>query len=119
MACEGRLPCEECRRAYVVTTWDKEEEKERKSDGPPCWACRPEIYPENEEAVEIYSHCSGQWICGASGVVDLNIGTALQVMDVFEVDDKKSCLMGVKQIAQVQLAKWREEREEQESKNGH
>ncbi|WP_432736112.1 DUF1799 domain-containing protein [Maridesulfovibrio sp. FT414] len=109
MACIDRSPCEICKTAFSVTPWDSDEERKRKEDGPPCWSCRPEIYPENEEAVEIYSHCSGQWICGAGGVVDINMGTVLQVMDVFGVEDKKGCLMSVKIMAQEQLRKWREE----------
>lgn len=99
---------------------DTPEEQERKEEGPPCWDCRPDLFPENEQAVKIYTHCSGQWICGAGGVVDLNMGTVLQVMDVFEVDDKKDCLLKVKTIAGVQLRKWREEQEKKENENsGH
>ena len=114
MIAGDRLSCEECRKQFEITDLDTPEEREFKADGPDCWECRPDLLPENEQAVEMYQHCSGQWICGAGGAVDLNLGTVMQAMDLFGIEDKKGCLLKVKTIAGVQLKKWRDEDQERQ-----
>lgn len=116
-----RPSCEECRSKFLPCEWDTPEQTERKIEGPDCWECRPVLLTENEQAVEIYSHCSGQWICGAGGAVDLNLGTVMQAMDLFGIEDKKGCLLKVKTIAGVQLKKWCEEEQDRRdnANSGH
>ena len=66
---------------------------------PPCKTCRPELFEENIEAVEIYSQCSGQWITSTAGLVDINILAVIEVMKIQEVKNQKECLEKVQIIA--------------------
>lgn len=84
----NRLDCETCQ-----ATWAD-------FDGvPPCKTCRPELEPDNAEAVKIYQQCSGQWIVSVNGIVDINILAVIEVMKLKKIEDMDECLEKVQLIA--------------------
>lgn len=52
----------------------------------------------------MYDLVRDQHIMGFSGPVALNLGSVFQAMDVFEVKDKKRCVMMIKKMYQHALA---------------
>lgn len=66
---------------------------------PPCENCRPEIETANIEAVNIFQQCSGQWIVGTTGIVDINILAVIELMKLKKVKDMNECLEKVQLIA--------------------
>lgn len=83
-----RLDCETCQ-----ATWAD-------FDGvPPCKTCRPELEPDNAEAVGIYQQCSGQWIVSVNGIVDINILAIIEVMKLKKIENQDECLEKVQLIA--------------------
>lgn len=61
--------------------------------------CRPDLDIENVEAVNIYQQCSGQWIVGVNGIVDINILAIIEVMKLKKVKNMDECLEKVQIIA--------------------
>jgi hypothetical protein len=51
-----------------------------------------EVWPEHEDAVLMFLRCQSQWRTGGSGVVGLDYGVVLQMMDLYAVDDRRQTL---------------------------
>ena len=85
--------------------------KKKKNQVPDCSKCFPEIMPENEDAVAVYSQVHSQAIyVGMEGVaVDLDFNAVKFVMDLNEVEDKFDCfhkvLMMWHHVANIDNAK--------------
>ena len=71
--------------------------KKKKGEVPDCSKCLPEVTPENEEAVEIYSQVYSQAIyVGMEGVaVDLDFNALKLALDLNEVENQKDCFYKV------------------------
>ena len=65
----------------------------------PCETCRPELESANVESVNIYQQCSGQWIVGPNGIIDINILAVIEVMKLKKIKDMDECLEKVQLIA--------------------
>jgi hypothetical protein len=59
---------------------------------PPCDDCYVELMPENAEAVQIFPIVRNQVIAIGDHVIDINIPAVKIVMDLWGVEDQKSCL---------------------------
>ncbi len=51
-----------------------------------------EVWPEHEDAVMLFLQCQTQWRVGGSGVVGLDYGVVLQMMDLYAVRDRRQTL---------------------------
>lgn len=51
-----------------------------------------EIWPEHEDAVVLFLRCQTQWRVGGSGVVGLDYGVVLQMMDLYAVEERRQAL---------------------------
>lgn len=51
-----------------------------------------EVWPEHEEAVLLFLRCQTQWRTTSSGVMGLDYGVVLQVMDLYAVEDRRRTL---------------------------
>ena len=71
--------------------------KKKRGEVTDCSKCLPEVSPENEDAVEIYSLVHSQAIyVGMEGVaVDLDFSAVQFVMDLNEVENRKDCFYKV------------------------
>ena len=67
--------------------------KKKKGEVPDCSKCLPEVEPENEDAVEIYSLVYSQAIyVGMEGVaVDLDFNALKLALDLNEVENQRDC----------------------------
>ena len=50
------------------------------------------IWPEHEEAVLLFLRCHTQWRTGSNGVVGLDYGVVLQIMDLYSVGNRRQTL---------------------------
>lgn len=63
---------------------------------PPCNTCRPVLLPENQDAVSVYFVTRNQVITAGMGeVIDISIPAVKIVMDLYGVEDQKSCFQKV------------------------
>lgn len=90
-----RLDCETCQSSWADF-----------KGSPPCASCKPDLDLENIEAVNIYQQCSGQWITGQQGLIDINIVAVIEVMELRKVEDKEACLEKVQLIVSKILKIW-------------
>ena len=51
-----------------------------------------EVWPEHEDAVLLFLQCQTQWRVGGSGVVGLDYGVVLQMMDLYAVGNRRQAL---------------------------
>ncbi len=51
-----------------------------------------EVWAENEDAVLLFLRTQTQWRVGVRGVVGLDYGVVLQVMDLYAVEDRRQAL---------------------------
>jgi hypothetical protein len=51
-----------------------------------------EVWPEHEDAVLLFLRCQTQWRMGGSGVVGLDYGVVLQMMDLYAVSNRRQTL---------------------------
>lgn len=51
-----------------------------------------EVWPEHEEAVLLFLRCQTQWRTTSGGVMGLDYGVILQVMDLYAVEDRRRTL---------------------------
>jgi hypothetical protein len=51
-----------------------------------------EVWPEHEDAVMLFLQCQTQWRVGGSGVVGLDYGVVLQMMDLYAVGNRRQAL---------------------------
>jgi len=51
-----------------------------------------EIWPEHEDVVLLFLRTQTQWRVGGSGVVGLDYGVVLQVMDLYAVKERRQAL---------------------------
>jgi len=51
-----------------------------------------EIWPEHEDAVILFLRTQTQWRVGGGGVVGLDYGVVLQVMDLYAVEERRQAL---------------------------
>jgi hypothetical protein len=61
----------------------------------PEYATRPkvfEVWPEHEDAVLMFLQCQTQWRVGGSGVIGLDYGVVLQMMDLYTVSNRRQTL---------------------------
>ncbi len=88
MSGKDRLDCETCRATWADFGGD-----------PPCKTCKPELMINNTEAINIYQQCSGQWIVGMSGIIDINILAVIEVMKLKKIKNMDECLGKVQLIS--------------------
>ena len=84
--------CEVCRELY-----------RQKGEDPPCRDCLPEVSAENEEVARIYRLVRGQVITFGNRVVDLDLGTVIDVMRLYGVEDQRTCLERIRDLFQFFL----------------
>ncbi len=94
-------PCEVCQLMN----------KRRETD-PPCDVCLPTLLPENVEIARVYFMVSSQVIAGMGGVIALNIPAVKIVMDLFSIEDQRTCLTRIMRVHSVMVKEDRERREE-------
>ena len=58
---------------------------------------------DNIDAVNIYQQCSGQWIVGMNGIIDINILTVIEIMKFKKIENMDECLEKVQVIVSVIL----------------
>jgi hypothetical protein len=51
-----------------------------------------EVWPEHEDAVMLFLQCQTQWRVGGAGVVGLDYGVVLQMMDLYAVGNRRQAL---------------------------
>jgi hypothetical protein len=51
-----------------------------------------DVWPEHEDAVMLFLQCQTQWRVGGSGVVGLDYGVVLQMMDLYAVGNRRQAL---------------------------
>ena len=80
-------PCEQCQEIHA----SRDEE-------PPCADCLPELMPENHEVARVYLLVQNQILATMGQVIDLNIPAIKTVMDIYEIEDQKTCLERVMKL---------------------
>jgi hypothetical protein len=50
------------------------------------------VWPEHEDAVLMFLQCQTQWRTGGSGVIGLDYGVVLQMMDLYAVTNRRQTL---------------------------
>ena len=45
------------------------------------------IWPEHQEALELFMRCATQWRSGANGVMGLDYGVVLQMASLYQIQD--------------------------------
>lgn len=50
------------------------------------------MWPEHEDAVLMFLQCQTQWRVGGSGVIGLDYGVVLQMMDLYTVSNRRQTL---------------------------
>lgn len=45
------------------------------------------IWPEHQEALELFMRCATQWSSGANGVMGLDYGVVLQMASLYQIQD--------------------------------
>jgi len=81
-----KVPCEVCR-----------EMKKKHNQKPDCDNCLPKLFPENEDAIAVYSQVRNQAIyVGMDGIpVDLDYRAVKVVMDMYGIEDQADCFQKV------------------------
>jgi hypothetical protein len=51
-----------------------------------------EVWPEHEDAVLMFLRCETQWRTMSSGVMGMDYGVVLQLMDLYAVDNRRQVL---------------------------
>ncbi len=51
-----------------------------------------EVWPEHEDAILLFLRTQTQWRIGSSGVVGLDYGVVLQIMDLYAVEERRQTL---------------------------
>lgn len=51
-----------------------------------------EVWPEHEESVLLFLRTQTQWRVGGNGVVGLDYGVVLQIMDLYAVEERRQTL---------------------------
>lgn len=51
-----------------------------------------EVWPEHENAILMFLRCQTQWRAGGNGVIGMDYGVVLQVMDLYAVDNRRQVL---------------------------
>lgn len=50
------------------------------------------MWPEHEDAVMLFLQCQTQWRTGGAGVIGLDYGVVLQMMDLYAVSNRRQAL---------------------------
>lgn len=74
------------------------------------------VWPENWPAVELFSRCMSQWRVTMGGVVGLDYGVVLQLMALYDVQDRRRVLEEV-QIMEERAVEIINERSQSEAKS--
>jgi len=72
----GRSTCKEC-----IDYYGKEKT--------PCGTCFPGVHSFNNNAIQVYIHCSNQYIIGPAGPIELDLSTVLKVCALLEIPSKE------------------------------
>lgn len=51
-----------------------------------------EVWPEHEDAIMMFLRCQTQWRAGGNGIIGMDYGVVLQVMDLYAVDNRRQVL---------------------------
>ena len=81
-----KIPCEVCQKI-----------KKKHHQKPDCDNCLPELLPENQDAIAVYSQVRNQAIyAGMDAIpVDLNYGAVKIVMDMYGIENQPDCFQKV------------------------
>ena len=63
----------------------------KKGEDPPCDTCMPKVLPENQEVWHIYLRVKNQAIMSMGGPVALDYNAVKLIMDMYKVEDQKTC----------------------------
>ena len=85
---------------------------------PKCDICMPTLMPENSQIFEIYTLVRNQHIMGFGGPVDLDIKSAMLVIDMFGVDNRKEVFDKVYKLYNITLSRIRDQAESKRSELG-
>ena len=74
--------------------------------GPPCETCRPDLYPENVLAMEVFSRCGDEWITAGEigmkiAISGPSIESAMNVTGVSKPRDRQVIFDQVKLISRA------------------
>lgn len=78
-----------------------------KFDPADCIKCVPTAFDENEDALMIYPIVADQYIVGMSGVIAINHEAVHRAMDLYEIEDKRTCFEKVLKLSRYFIAKSR------------
>jgi len=84
--------CDRCREMYRERIPPQE---------PPCTNCHVELMPENADAIQVYEFTKLQTVTteiNDKRYIDINIIAVKDAMEIFEVKNKKRCLIDVKRL---------------------
>ena len=82
---EQKPPCGLCRKLRAL--YGKE---------PNCQECLPDVWPENQNAMQVFGLVKDQHIMGFKGPIELNLCPVFDVMRMLKIKDKMDCLEKVK-----------------------
>jgi hypothetical protein len=68
---------------------------ERKGDEAPCGTCIPPLSEKYEPVIRVYELCKNQVICGPSSIIDLNLGTVIDILNIMPILNKEWVLRQV------------------------
>ena len=51
-----------------------------------------EVWPEHEDAILMFLRCQTQWRAGGNGIIGMDYGVVLQVMDLYAVGNRRQVL---------------------------
>ena len=59
------------------------------------------IWPEHQEALELFMRCATQWRSGANGVMGLDYGVVLQIASLYQITEDLARVMEDLQIMEL------------------
>lgn len=65
---------------------------------PPCDTCYVILMPENADAARIYPIVRNQVITVGEHVIDINILAVKAVMDMYGIEDQRTCLKKIRAV---------------------
>lgn len=103
-----RLDCSECERAHAYKGRELKCTTDCCGTGHP----RPIPIPSNEEIIHIYNLVRGQVRTSFGGVADLDYNAVLSVIDLYNIEDKRTCFERVVYAYRYFLREYEHNKEE-------
>ena len=77
----------------------------------------PQLYPVNDDVIQVYTRVMDQHIMGYGGPIALNVEAVIGVMDVLEVENRLEVMEKVRFIYNYMLKRQREQEEHERLAN--